>query len=228
MPDKRIQLIKSKSVLDEMPDDSTDIVAENAIKRYAKRPRAVENLCLADYVAQLDIVYPEDEFSEEKDDEVNDDDHIEQVVQEFDESHTLLTLKNGIKIKRRKNNKILRYVRFSARSDEENHFREKLLLFLPWRNESTDLIGTYESYKYHYTAVRRMVDHKCKEYEHHAEELELARERADNDYQDAFDELAPGTEQIESETAEEQTVESEKFVYFNPDRAVATMILEWK
>ena len=29
LPDKRIQLIKSKTVLDEMPDDSTDIVAEN-------------------------------------------------------------------------------------------------------------------------------------------------------------------------------------------------------
>ena len=65
-----------------------------------------------------------------------------------------------------------------------------------------------------------MVDHKCKEYEHHVEELEIARERAENDYQDAFDELAPGTEQIESETAEERTVESENFVYFNPDRAV--------
>ena len=170
-----------------MPDDSTDIVAENAIKRHAKRPRALENWCLADYVTQLDNVYLEDEFSEEKDDEVNDDDHNEQVVQEFDESHTLLTLKNGIKIRRRKNNRILRYVRFSARSDEEKHFREKLLLFLPWRNESTDLIGTYDSYKDHYIAVRRVVGHKCKEYEHDVEELENARERAENDYQDAFD-----------------------------------------
>ena len=138
---KPILLIKSKSVLDEMSDDSTDIVAENAITSYAKRPRAFENWCLADYVAQLDIVYPEDEFSEEKGDEVNDDDHIKQVVQEFDESYILFTLKNGIKIKRRKINKTLRYVRFSARSDEENHFCEKLLLFLPWTNENTDLIG---------------------------------------------------------------------------------------
>ena len=97
MPDKHIQLIKSKSVLDEMPDDSTDIIAETAIKTYAKRPRALENWCLADYVAQLDIIYPEDEFSEEKADEVNDDDHIEQVAQEFDESHTLLTLKMELK-----------------------------------------------------------------------------------------------------------------------------------
>ena len=34
----------------------------------------------------------------------------------------------GIKILRRQNNKIQRYLRFSKKSDEENHFREKLLL----------------------------------------------------------------------------------------------------
>ena len=42
---------------------------------------------------------------------------------------------------------------------------------------------------------------------------------AENDYQDAFVELAPGTGQTESETAEELTVETKNFVYFNPDRA---------
>ena len=137
-----------------MPDDSTDITAENSIKRYAKRPKALENWCFADYVAQLDIVYPEDESLEERIDELNDGDCFEQVAEEFDGRHTLLTLKNGIKIKRRKNSKILRYVRFSARSDEENHFREKLLLFLPWRNESTYLIGTYDTHNVHYIAVQ--------------------------------------------------------------------------
>ena len=43
MPDKGIQLIKAKSVLDEMADDSTDIIHENSIKRYAKRLKALEN-----------------------------------------------------------------------------------------------------------------------------------------------------------------------------------------
>ena len=73
-----------------------------------------------------------------------------------------------------------------------------------------------------------MVDHKCKEYEHHVEELEIARERAENDYQDAFDELAPGTEQIESETAEEQTVDLKiLFILTQTEQLIsATMILE--
>ena len=117
-------------------------------------------------------------------------------------------------------------MRFSKKSDEENHFCEKLLLFLPWRKEDTDLISTYNTYKDHYTAVKGRVDSKCKEYEHHVEELELAREMAENDMQDAFDEIAPGmqdafdeiapgTEQTESETAKEQPVDSETF---NPDK----------
>ena len=128
MSDKRTQFNKSKSVLDEMADDLTDIIDDNSIKRFAKLPKALQNWCLADYVSQLDIVYPEDELSEEMDDEFNDEDHIEQVAEEFDESHTVLTLRNEIKIKRRKNNKILMFDKFNARSDEENHFREKLFI----------------------------------------------------------------------------------------------------
>ena len=172
LPDKRIQLIKSKTVLDEMPDDLTDIVAENVIKRYSKRPKALENWCLADYISQLDIIYPNDDSAAKKGEDVNDDREIESDSEEFDDDLTVITLKNGIKIRCRQNNKILRYVRFSKKSDEENHFCEKLLLFLPWRKEDTDLISTYNTYKDHYTVVKGRVDSKCKEYEHHVEELE--------------------------------------------------------
>ena len=73
LPDKRIQLIKSKTVLDEMPDDLTDIVAENVIKRYSKRPKALENWCLADYISQLDIIYPNDDSAARKEEDVNHD-----------------------------------------------------------------------------------------------------------------------------------------------------------
>ena len=67
--------------------------------------------------------------------------------------------------------------------------------------------------KCHYTAVKRMIYYKSKQYEHHVDELEIAREMAEKDYQNAFDELASGTEQTECETAEEQTVESEFFLF---------------
>lgn len=50
------------------------------------------------------------------------------------------------------------------------------------------------------------------------EELELARELAETEL-DAYDEIAPGTQQTEGDTAEDAPLESETFVYFNPDRA---------
>ena len=54
------------------------------------------------------------------------------------------------------------------------------MVFLPWRNESTDLIRTYDTYKCHYTAAKRMVYYKSKQYEHHVDELEIEREMAEN------------------------------------------------
>jgi hypothetical protein len=56
--DQRSFLLKETSTLQKMSPDSTDIEAENDIKRYSNRPRALENWCLADYVSQLDIKYP--------------------------------------------------------------------------------------------------------------------------------------------------------------------------
>ena len=149
---------------------------------------------------------------------MNDDDSDEckENTENFNNSSMVCSFKNGGGIRIRKNNRVIRYVRFNVKSDEENHFREKLLLFLPWRNELLDLMANFQSYKDHYKAVQKQIDDKCREYEHHAEEIDMAREVAEID-EEAFDELAPGAQQTESETAAEETVESETFVYFNPD-----------
>ena len=228
--DKRVQLLKPKSVLDELPAESTEVMSDNVIKRYSKRPEILKNWCLADYVSQLNIIYPEkykidmndeinDDITNENDDDtnVNNEENVRAVESQLDYFVNEVTLKSGIKIKRRGTYKIIRYVRFNQKSDEENHFREKLLLFYPWRNEHRDLIGNFDTYKEHYESMKYMINLKCKEYEHHVDELEEARNMAEADY-DAFDEIAPGTEQVEADTAEETPVESEAFVYFNPDR----------
>ncbi len=218
-PSQRIQLLKAKQKLDELPDSSTDIVADNEIKRYSRRLKCLENWCLADYISQLEVVYPKDDETHPDDQDVNDDDNDIDSDELFSDDKTLVVLKNGIKIRQRKNFKVIRYVRFNCKSDEENHYREKILLFLPWRNEATDLLSSYTTYKQHYEARKRKIDYKSKVYEHHVEELEMAREAAENDY-DAFDDIASGTQQVEAETALEESAESETFVYFNPDRVV--------
>ncbi len=220
-PEERVFLLKPKSVLEELPEDSTEIVSDNIVKRYAKRPRVLERWCLADYVSQLDVIYPKSDKLLNED--INEDDLDEKSVSDddidFAEDDTIVKLKNGIEIKRRKNYKVIRYVRYSKKSDPENHYRENMLLFSPWRNEHKDTMGGFETFKEHYISMKASVDDKFKQYEHNMEELELARQTAQEEF-DAFDELAPNTQQAELDAEQEGETESESFVYFNPERPI--------
>ena len=65
--------------------------------------------------------------------------------------------------------------------------------------------------------MQRIIDAECKEYEHFADELKLARDVAEAD-RDGFDDIAPSTEQMEGDTAEKEAIDSESFIYFNHDR----------
>ena len=61
-------------MLDELPANSTDIISDKRIKRYAKCPKPLENYCLAEYLSELEVVYPDDYRDEkEHDDERNGD-----------------------------------------------------------------------------------------------------------------------------------------------------------
>ena len=55
---ERVFLLKPKSVLDELPAESTNIESDNIVQRYSKRPRQLQRFCLADYVSKIDVVYP--------------------------------------------------------------------------------------------------------------------------------------------------------------------------
>ena len=48
---ERVFLLKPKSVLDELPAESTNIESDNIVQRYSKRPRQLQRFCLADYVS---------------------------------------------------------------------------------------------------------------------------------------------------------------------------------
>ncbi|MCU7800825.1 MAG: AAA family ATPase [gamma proteobacterium symbiont of Lucinoma myriamae] len=228
-PEDRLFLLKPKSVLDELPAESTDIESDNIIQRYSKRPRQLQKWCLADYVSELDIIYPKENVLHEKgakdkneddvSDKSSDDDNDSDDENKFSDSDIVLSLKNGIKIKRRKVPKIIRYVRYSVKTDPESFYRERIMLFLPWRCEDTDVKNGFGSFKAHYDSKKAIIDQKSKVYEHHMEELDMARQLAELDF-DIFDEIAPNAEQEQREAEQEGVTEAERFVYFNPERTV--------
>ncbi|XP_062599574.1 uncharacterized protein LOC134261132 [Saccostrea cucullata] len=223
--DDRVILIKTDAELEKLTPNSTDVECSNVIKRYAKRPKQLENWCLADYVSQLDVVFPKDTEKEFAENEVNDDDQDNQSDDDnsdldFGESDTLVTLRNGIKIRRRKIPRVIRYVRFNIKTDPENYYREKLMLFMPWRNESTDLISGMDTFEKSFHLKKSFLTHKVKEYEFNAEQLDAALQMANEDFSEAFDELAPDVQQREAEDENEGSLESENFVQFNPERPI--------
>ena len=54
---ERVFLLKPKSVLEELPAESTNIESDNIVQRYSKRPRQLQRFCLADYVSKVDVIY---------------------------------------------------------------------------------------------------------------------------------------------------------------------------
>ena len=229
IPEERIFLLKPKAALDELPAESTDVESDNVIQRYSKRPRQLGKFCLADYVSKVDIIYPKGNKFPEKDDGKNKDDSFvsssgDESDDCFDDDNSrssglLFKAKNGTKYQKRKVPRIIRYVKYNKKRDPENYFREQLMLFVPWRNEQKDLIGSFGTYEAHYNSVQTSLVSKRNEYEHHAEELEIARQMMENEERD-YDQIAPNAEQENRETEEEGPAESEKFVCFNPSRVV--------
>lgn len=232
-------MLKSKEALENLPGSSTDIEADNIIKRYSKRPKSLENWCLADYVSQLEIKHTDikstctecesENYNETGvDQNEHDDTHLQDVNEVSGDTNgqNLLSnslpggrieLKGGFTIVQRKRKKVIRYVRFSQKVDSENFYRERLMLFTPWRKEESDLICGFGSFQAKYMSLKHFIEMKAREYEKNAEALDEAFEMAQND-ENNFDNLAPGTEQINQDDVEAGNKDSECFIYFNPDR----------
>ena len=67
--------------------------------------------------------------------------------------------------------------------------------------------------------MKESLEIKRNQYEHHSEELELARQIMEAEAAE-YDGLASNAEQENREAEKEGVKESENFVYFNPDRVV--------
>ena len=72
-------------------------------------------------------------------------------------------------------------MRFNKKTNAENFYHERLLLFYPWRDEGKDLKGSHETYEAMYKSIQRFVDNKARPYEHYAEELQRAQKQAEHD-----------------------------------------------
>ena len=124
--------------------DSTEVYANNLFPYYTSRPRTLESLCLAGFAAKY--------FRRS---------HNETV----ETSEKVITCPNKAQFYQLKRNRILRYVRFDIRKDPENHYRDLILLFHPFRDEMK-IRGNSNTFEQQYHHLKEKIEAKRVEFEH--------------------------------------------------------------
>ncbi|MCG8622659.1 MAG: helitron helicase-like domain-containing protein, partial [Proteobacteria bacterium] len=136
--------------LQKLNDDDENVYCKNIIDRYAARPHNLEDMSLAEFAANYtykretmnDVTQCEDHMSEGSDTELCCDDNILQ--------ESIITLQNGLGcMRKRRKTAIKRWHNFNIEKQPEKHFRSRIMLFLPWREDK--LCKNYKTYtdRYH-------------------------------------------------------------------------------
>ena len=153
MRDEHVSLPKSKSQLAQLHDDDEDVFSTCVIDRYAARPLALQNICLATFVVMYDIIQLSTKTGETRD--VN----TVKDTQNTENPHTVtkMKLQKGLGvIRKRKQQAILLTRRYKIHTEPEKYYHAKLLLYYPW-NEEDDIISTYQSHHDSYISKQDII-----------------------------------------------------------------------
>ena len=177
-PEKRVGLCKTEDALKELKPNSKEVTMLSNIDRYAMRPKKLEQWCLAEFVAKTDIDYGKSRNSKGDDNDTEDPEELE--VHETDECYKETddfpyTLRSGHMLRLRTRQKIIRFRKYNPRKDPENYFRERLLLYAPWRQEDK-LKGPHETYETAFKAHQDEIMKNMNIYEPFASEIDAAFE----------------------------------------------------
>ena len=142
---ERIAVLKDNTSLSQLADGDTNVFQKSLIDRYQHRPQSLSSMYLAEFAATYVVKY-----------ERNECDALP--APESDVSSTQVTLTDGFgKMNKRKQLAVIRFRKYSKESDLSNWYRAKLVLYYPWYDEQTDLLGGYETYEEHYRHVKTIL-----------------------------------------------------------------------
>ena len=97
MKDERVSLPKPKSQLAQLHDDNEDVFAASIIDRYAARPLALQDICLATFAIMYDVIKSSTQTEETED--VNTQEYMYNT--ENPETSTKIKLQKGLGIIRK-------------------------------------------------------------------------------------------------------------------------------
>ena len=82
-------------------------------------------------------------------------------------------MKGGITLVKRQKPRIIRSVRFNKNKDPENYYREQIMLYTAWRNETTDLLKDFQTYQDRFQVAKDEIEQNRKQYENHTDFHEI-------------------------------------------------------
>ena len=212
-PEERPFILKDEELLKTLPDDSTDIQCANLFSRYIERPKHMEDMCLAHFAVWYDRIQQTatkpvkpvpDPRESDMEDNLDDDEY--QCQSDIEKGR--VKLRSGTMMRLRRHDKVARYVKYNKKTDPENHYRELLLLFHPWRDESK-IRGDRDTYEDRYNDLTDEVEEVRAHFEHHSEELDMAEQMLENteDSDERYDQVAPATQHVDMQDGNEENRE---------------------
>ncbi|WAR29643.1 hypothetical protein MAR_003211 [Mya arenaria] len=124
---------------------------------------------------------------------------------------------DGAILKKRSRERVLYTVGYNIDSDRENHFRELIMLYLPWRNESK-LIDGYVSFEEKYNIFAAIID-KNKQSYHRMSSSDLANLNSDLLHFTPDNDIIVAQSQQQNDLDElEGSTESQLYKCFDPGR----------
>lgn len=139
-PEERTGILKSSAELNALEEDSEDICEKGLLDRYIVRPETLEDVCLAEFASNYE--FEKKSARPQNAGEYNQDDNEE----EADEMPSrrmprYLLLDDSGFMRKRTSRKVIRFRNYSRKVDPLNHWREQLMLFVPWRDEELELLS---------------------------------------------------------------------------------------
>jgi len=147
LPENRVHVVKPPAQLKLMDSNDTDILSIDIIEYYSYGSEKLSFLCLADFVANFDIECKQKSTIVSNEDEINEDETNENQIDETSNIKTKHYFLSGSRINKskyareRKQSKIIRFVKYDRNKNESEYYRELIMLYLPWRNELSEVIN---------------------------------------------------------------------------------------
>ena len=197
MKDECVSLPKPKSQLAQLHDYDEDAFATSVIDRYAARPLALQNICLAPFAVTYDVIQSSTKTEETED--VNTEEEMQNTENAY--SLTKMKLQKGLGvIRKRKQEAILHTRRYKIHVEPEKYYHSKLLLYYPWNHED-DITSTYTTYHNSYMSKQGIIHQNAKKFNEDCVAFDLDMQDLENNIpQSAWEMVAPNIAQDDRTT----------------------------